>query len=120
MPRVDPAQGLVGIVPCADPYLTPILSADDQQREPLIVMMQKYDHEINQHYQRGDLETIILAALQAAGKDLEQLTPDDLAPLDQFRVHLLLGTESSEMFRNQIRNVQEQRVSIIQAVFEQS
>lgn len=46
--------------------------------------MQKYNHDINQHYGRGDLGTTILAALEAAGKNPEQLTPDDLAPIDHF------------------------------------
>ena len=46
--------------------------------------MQEDDYEINQHYGRGDLGTTILAALQAAGKNPQRLTPDDLAPVDQF------------------------------------
>ena len=41
--------------------------------------MQEDDYEINQHYGRGDLGTTILAALQAAGKNPQRLTPDDLA-----------------------------------------
>lgn len=36
------------------------------------------------HYRRPDIAAAILAALQAAGKDLARLTPDDLAPLDEF------------------------------------
>jgi SAM-dependent methyltransferase len=36
------------------------------------------------HYTRDDLGTAILAALRAAGKDLDHLTPDDLAPVDEF------------------------------------
>jgi MPBQ/MSBQ methyltransferase len=36
------------------------------------------------HYTRDDLGTVILAALKAAGKDLDHLTPDDLAPVDEF------------------------------------
>lgn len=46
--------------------------------------MQQDDYEINHHYGREDLGTTILAALQAAGKNPQQLTPDDLAPVDQF------------------------------------
>jgi SAM-dependent methyltransferase len=46
--------------------------------------MQEDDYEINHHYGRGDLGTTILAALQAAGKNPQRLTPDDLAPVDQF------------------------------------
>ena len=46
--------------------------------------MQQYEDAINQHYGPGNLETSVLAALQATGKNAEQLTLDDLAPLDQF------------------------------------
>jgi MPBQ/MSBQ methyltransferase len=36
------------------------------------------------HYKRRALGDVILAALTAAGKDIEHLTPDDLAPVDEF------------------------------------
>lgn len=36
------------------------------------------------HYGRAGLGDRILAALEAAGKDLDHLTPDDLAPVDEF------------------------------------
>lgn len=36
------------------------------------------------HYGRRDLAATILAALKAAGKDVDRLTPDDLAPVDEF------------------------------------
>ena len=36
------------------------------------------------HYTRRALGDVILAALKAAGKDIEHLTPDDLAPVDEF------------------------------------
>jgi ubiquinone/menaquinone biosynthesis C-methylase UbiE len=36
------------------------------------------------HYRRGDIEQKILAALKAAGKDIERLTTADLAPVDEF------------------------------------
>lgn len=39
---------------------------------------------INAHYGRNDLAASILAAMQAAGKNIEALTIDDLAPVDQF------------------------------------
>ena len=39
---------------------------------------------VEDHYTSGDLGTAILAALQAMGKDIEHLTPDDLAPVDEF------------------------------------
>jgi SAM-dependent methyltransferase len=37
-----------------------------------------------QHYGRAGLGEAILTALMEAGKDVERLTPDDLAPVDEF------------------------------------
>jgi SAM-dependent methyltransferase len=39
---------------------------------------------LDAHYGRPDLWQAILAGLRAAGKDPEALTPDDLAPVDEF------------------------------------
>src|SRR5262249_24649910 len=39
---------------------------------------------VEDHYTRCSLGETILAALRAAGKDLDCLTPDDLAPVDEF------------------------------------
>ena len=39
---------------------------------------------VEAHYTRRSLGETILAALREAGKDLEHLTPDDLAPVDEF------------------------------------
>jgi len=42
------------------------------------------DNPVETHYTRDDLGEAILAALRAAGKDIDHLTPDDLAPVDEF------------------------------------
>jgi sarcosine/dimethylglycine N-methyltransferase len=39
---------------------------------------------VEAHYTNRDLGTRILEALRAMGKDVEHLTPDDLAPVDEF------------------------------------
>jgi SAM-dependent methyltransferase len=39
---------------------------------------------IIEHYERSDLGEAILGALKAAGKDIDHLTIDDLAPVDEF------------------------------------
>jgi MPBQ/MSBQ methyltransferase len=39
-----------------------------------------------QHYARADLETVILTALAAAGKDTDCLQAEDLAPIDEFHI----------------------------------
>lgn len=41
---------------------------------------------IQAHYTRSDLGSAILAALQKSGKDLDRLTPEDLAPIDEFHI----------------------------------
>lgn len=41
---------------------------------------------IQTHYARPDLGNAILAALEKAGKDVSRLTPEDLAPVDEFHI----------------------------------
>ncbi|WP_431689273.1 class I SAM-dependent methyltransferase [Hahella sp. NBU794] len=47
-------------------------------------------HQVNEaiesHYTRPDVGSLILAALARAGKDLDQLTPEDLTPIDAFHI----------------------------------
>src|SRR5438132_2045699 len=42
------------------------------------------DHPVEAHYTSQNLGGLILDALKAAGKDIDHLTPDDLAPVDEF------------------------------------
>jgi ubiquinone/menaquinone biosynthesis C-methylase UbiE len=46
--------------------------------------MSRSAQAVADHYKRRALADVILAALTAAGKDIEHLTPDDLAPVDEF------------------------------------
>ena len=48
---------------------------------------------VERHYTRGGLVDTIRAALQQAGKDLDRLTVEDLAPLDHFHGRGLVATE---------------------------
>jgi MPBQ/MSBQ methyltransferase len=41
---------------------------------------------VQAHYTRSDLGSVILASLEKAGKDLNRLTPEDLAPIDEFHI----------------------------------
>ena len=45
------------------------------------------------HYGRGGLTDRLLSALAAEGKDIEHLTVDDLAPLDEFHSRRRRATE---------------------------
>lgn len=42
------------------------------------------ENPVEAHYTRRDLRDVILSALRGAGKDIDHLTPDDLAPVDEF------------------------------------
>ena len=50
------------------------------------------EQSVARHYAHGSLEETILDALAAAGKDLQHLTPKDLAPVDEFHVGGRLAT----------------------------
>ena len=43
-------------------------------------MPNRVNQAIQAHYGRPDVGSVILAALEKAGKDLDRLTPEDLAP----------------------------------------
>lgn len=46
--------------------------------------MPKSPQAVSDHYRTGDLARRILSALKSAGKDVDNLTIDDLAPVDEF------------------------------------
>ena len=50
--------------------------------------------EITEHYTQTDLSTKILAALEQAGKDINALTRDDIAPIDEFHIRGRVATYS--------------------------
>jgi SAM-dependent methyltransferase len=49
-------------------------------------MQTRINESIQTHYTRADLGDVILTALEKAGKDVNCLTPEDLAPIDQFHI----------------------------------
>lgn len=49
-------------------------------------MPNQINEAIQTHYARPDLGSVILTALEKAGKDLNRLTPEDLAPIDEFHI----------------------------------
>lgn len=49
-------------------------------------MQTRINKVIQTHYTRVDLGDVILTALEKAGKDINHLTPEDLAPIDQFHI----------------------------------
>ncbi len=55
--------------------------------------MPDHAQDVERHYGRGGLIDRILAALQAAGKDIDHLAPDDLSAVDEFHSRRRLATE---------------------------
>lgn len=55
--------------------------------------MSEKDKNVSEHYTQGDLTQRILAALEEAGKNLDSLVVDDLAPVDQFHIRGRAATE---------------------------
>jgi len=49
-------------------------------------MQTRVNEAIQTHYTRADLGDVIIAALEKAGKDVNRLTPEDLAPIDEFHI----------------------------------
>src|SRR5512135_1354464 len=49
-------------------------------------MRSRVNEAVQTHYTRADLGDAILAALESAGKDVNRLTPEDLAPIDEFHI----------------------------------
>lgn len=49
-------------------------------------MSNRVNEAIQTHYTRADLGEAILAALEKAGKDVNRLTLEDLAPIDEFHI----------------------------------
>ncbi|MFP3984013.1 MAG: class I SAM-dependent methyltransferase [Desulfurivibrionaceae bacterium] len=54
---------------------------------------------IKEHYRHGDLLNAILAGIEHLGKTPETVTPDDLAPVDEFHIG---GRTASEIFLDQL------------------
>lgn len=49
-------------------------------------MTDDVERQLTRHYAHGDLERAILDALRASGRDPDRLSPDDLAPVDEFHI----------------------------------
>jgi ubiquinone/menaquinone biosynthesis C-methylase UbiE len=56
----------------------------EQEEKQEIQQQQSSAAVVERHYTRSNLENTILTALRNAGKNVDQLTVDDLAPIDEF------------------------------------
>jgi len=57
------------------------------------------DGDVQGHYNRQGLDEAILAALTDAGKDINHLKPEDLAPVDEFHIR---GREATRELASQV------------------
>lgn len=55
--------------------------------------MAQNHNKVSEHYTVGDIKDQIFTALESAGKDLGNLTVDDLAPVDEFHLRGRTATE---------------------------
>ena len=55
--------------------------------------MQALEQEVASHYSHGSLEAVILAGLQAMGRERDHIRPDDLAAIDEFHIGGQAATE---------------------------
>jgi len=58
-------------------------TGDPQAKRGAKVTAPRNVQSVSEHYSRSDLAAAILAALRTAGKNVDALTLDDLAPVDQ-------------------------------------
>lgn len=58
------------------------------------------DNDVQEHYNRQGLDEAILAALTAAGKDVNRLKLEDLAPIDEFHIR---GREATRELASQVK-----------------
>lgn len=74
---------------------------EEQQEKQRIHQLQSSAAVVERHYSRTNLENTILTALRNAGKDVDQLTVDDLAPIDEFHTRGREATANLASLLNQ-------------------
>lgn len=67
-------------------YLARFQLAQEIDMDSVNAKPNRINDVIQTHYARPDIGSVILSALEKAGKDLDHLTPEDLAPIDEFHI----------------------------------
>jgi MPBQ/MSBQ methyltransferase len=73
----------------------------EQEEKQEIHQQQSSAAVVERHYTRPNLENTILTALRNAGKNVDQLTVDDLAPIDEFHTR---GREATANLASLLNN----------------
>jgi ubiquinone/menaquinone biosynthesis C-methylase UbiE len=72
--------------PSLEPSRTSAQTLGSVKTRRIVSVQTRINEAIQTHYTRADLGDVILTALKKAGKDVDRLTPEDLAPIDQFHI----------------------------------
>jgi cyclopropane fatty-acyl-phospholipid synthase-like methyltransferase len=77
------------------------MERQEQEEKQEIQQQQSSAVAIEHHYTRPNLENTILTALKNAGKNVDQLTVDDIAPIDEFHTR---GREATANLASLLNN----------------
>jgi ubiquinone/menaquinone biosynthesis C-methylase UbiE len=78
-----------------------VIEIERQEQKQEIERQQSSVVAVERHYTRPNLENTILTALKNAGKNVDQLTVDDLAPIDEFHTR---GREATANLASLLNN----------------
>lgn len=78
-----------------------VIEIERQEKKQEIERQQSSVVAVERHYTRSNLENTILTALKNAGKNVDQLTVDDLAPIDEFHTR---GREATANLASLLNN----------------
>ena len=79
------------------------MERQEQEEKQEIQQQQSLAAAVERHYTRSNLENTILTALRSNGKNVDQLTVDDLAPIDEFHTR---GREATTNLASLLNNLQ--------------
>ena len=74
---------------------------EQEEKQEIHQQQQSSAAVVERHYTRSNLENTILTALRNAGKNVDQLTVDDLAPIDEFHTR---GREATANLASLLNN----------------
>jgi ubiquinone/menaquinone biosynthesis C-methylase UbiE len=74
---------------------------EQEEKQEIQQQQQSSAAVVERHYTRSNLENTILTALRNAGKNVDQLTVDDLAPIDEFHTR---GREATANLASLLNN----------------
>ena len=83
---------------------------EQEEKQEIQQQQQSSAAVVERHYTRSNLENTILTALRNAGKNVDQLTVDDLAPIDEFHTR---GREATANLASLLNNNLEPNLHVL-------